>query len=174
MVSKEQKIKSYAELLEHIKDASGIYLIDFKRMNVADTINMRRLFREKGISYKVAKNTLIQRAFKEIGKFNLPEKYFIGTTGLAIGREDPTLPAKVFKQFIEKREFPVLKAAVVEGQIFDGSQLNVISTLPTRGDLVSGILSSLDAPVSGIVGSINAVIRDLVYVIDEVAKKNAA
>ncbi|MCX6153455.1 MAG: 50S ribosomal protein L10 [Candidatus Kapabacteria bacterium] len=173
MVSKEQKVKKYAELVELLKNASGVYFIDFARMKVADTINMRRQFKEKGVTYRVAKNTLIRRAMEEIGGFNVPDKYFELPTGLALGSSDPIAPAKIFKQFTEKREFPTLKVAIIEGQVYDGSQLALISTLPTREDLISGILSSLDAPVSGIVGSINAVIRDLASVIEEVAKRAA-
>ncbi len=58
--------------------------------------------------------------------------------------------------------------------MFDGSQLKQVSELPTREDMIAGIVGSLHAPISGIVGSINAVMRDLASLIEEVAKNKAA
>jgi len=46
--------------------------------------------------------------------------------------------------------------------------------LPTKEEVIAGILGSLNSPASGIVGSIADVIRNLVSVIDEVSKKKAA
>jgi ribosomal protein L10 len=58
--------------------------------------------------------------------------------------------------------------------VFDGSQLKTVSELPTREDLIAGIVGSLHAPISGIVGGINAVMRDVAALVEEVAKKKAA
>lgn len=46
--------------------------------------------------------------------------------------------------------------------------------MPTKNEIMAGIVGSIAAPASGIVGSISAVIRDLVSVIDEISKKQAA
>ncbi|HRE59104.1 MAG TPA: 50S ribosomal protein L10, partial [Candidatus Kapabacteria bacterium] len=62
----------------------------------------------------------------------------------------------------------------IEKQLYDGSKLALVASLPTRPELIAGILGSLEAPISGIVGSINAVMRDLASVIEEAAKKRAA
>jgi large subunit ribosomal protein L10 len=49
-----------------------------------------------------------------------------------------------------------------------------LATLPSKSEIVAGILGSINAPASGIVGVLNAVVRDLVSVIDEISKKQAA
>ena len=91
-----------------------------------------------------------------------------------MGYADPIAPAKIIREFSEKNNKLQLKAAVIEGQVFDGSQLKQISELPTREDIVAAILGSLNSPISGIVGSINAVMRDVASLVEEVAKKKAA
>jgi large subunit ribosomal protein L10 len=58
--------------------------------------------------------------------------------------------------------------------LLSGDKLNEIASLPTKAEIVAGILGSINAPISGIVGAINAVMRDLVSVIDEISKKEAA
>ncbi len=63
---------------------------------------------------------------------------------------------------------------MIEKQVYDGKRLDEIAKLPSRNDLIAGILGSIQAPASGIVGAINAVMRDLVSVIDQIEKKKAA
>ena len=97
-------------------------------------------------------------------------------SGLVITTGDPTAPSKIIKNAFEKGEKPVLKAALLDGQYFDGAELKKIATLPSKEDMIAAIMGSLSAPASGMVGSINAVIRDVASMIEEVAKKqnNAA
>ena len=58
--------------------------------------------------------------------------------------------------------------------MFEGSQLDQLSKLPGRKEIMASIVGSLQAPISGVVGAINAVMRDLVNVIDAIEKKKAA
>jgi large subunit ribosomal protein L10 len=173
MVSKQKKQEIVAELVEKFKKANGVYVVDFTRMTVAETFKFRKTVRAKDLEYRVAKNTLIKRAMKEVGGFNIPDANMFGQSGLILGYDDPTTPAKMLKEFSAKGGKPVLKAAFLDGQFFDGSELETVASLPTRADLISGIIGSIGAPASGIVGAINAVMRDLASVIEEVAKKKS-
>lgn len=185
MITKEKKQEIIARLTDHLKDTSGLYLINYVGMTVEDAINMRRAFKEKGVAYMVAKNTLIRRALDEVGGFDVPPEKLTGMTGLAFGFSDPVEPSKILKDFIEKNEKPELKAAVIEGQFYEGSRLDEITKLPSREDMIAGIIGSLNAPVSGIVsaiedpakgivGALGNVTRDLASLIEEVAKKQNA
>lgn len=171
MITKTRKEEIVRELVEKLNKANSIYLLDFQKMTVEDSISLRRQFKEKGIEYKVAKNTLILRALKETPQHSLPEEVFFGQTGMALGIEDPLAPAKIIKQLFDKTEKPKFKAATVEGQFFDNTQLNLLASLPSKNELIAGILGSINAPASGIVGAINAVMRDVAYLVEEVAKK---
>lgn len=174
MVTKEKKQEQVDELVSLLRDAKGLYFVDYSKMTVKDSNAIRSEFNQKGIKFKVAKNTLILRALREIGEVEIPEKQLFGQTGIALGYSDPIAPAKILRSFVEKNNKLNLKVAVVEGQIFAGSQLKQVSELPTRGDIVAAILGSLDSPITGIIGSINAVMRDVSSLIEEVAKKKAA
>lgn len=163
-----------SELAEDIRGASSLYFVNFTGMTVAQDKAFRAELRTKGVSMKVAKNTLILRALNEVGGYEIEEKKLFGQTGIIFGAEDPIAPAKIIRQFFDKGQKPALKIAVIEGQLFDGSQLKEVSELPTREDLISAIVGSLHAPISGIVGTINAVMRDVASLVEEVAKKKAA
>ncbi len=175
-MTKEQKKIVVQQLSEMFEGAVGFYSIDFTGLNVADTIALRREFKNAGVNYRVAKNTLIKRALgdKEGYGEEVIER-LVGQTGVAIGYEDPAAPARILKKFIEDRkaETPKLNFAVIEGMVYNGDQLKQVAAMPSRQDIMASILGSLNAPVSGIVGSINAVMRDLASLIEEVAKKQA-
>lgn len=176
MINRERKQQIVDELVELLKDATGVYLLDFNALSVANTNRLRKLVHEKNLVYRVAKNTLIERAVEQIGKFSIPPENLFGQTGLIITNDDPIVGAKLIKEFIDKADKPKLKAAFVEGQFYPGSELKTIAALPGRSELIASILGSLNAPASGIVGAINAVMRDVASLIEEVAKKqnNAA
>lgn len=176
MINKERKQQIVEELVELLEKANGVFLVDFTAMSVAETYRFRKAIHEKNLVYRVAKNTLIERAAEKTGHFTIPAENLFGQTGLVISYDDPTAPAKVIKEFFDKGEKPRLKVAFIENQFYAGTELKTIAALPTRADLIAGILGSLNAPASGIVGAINAVMRDVASLIEEVAKKqnNAA
>jgi large subunit ribosomal protein L10 len=171
LVEKKQVV---AELKEKFEKASGYYFIDFEKMNVVEVNNLRKLFIEKQIEYRVAKNTLIEIALEEVGMKFDDTSFIKGSTGIAFSYGDPLAPAKVLKPILDKSEKPKFKAAVVEGEFYAQDQLKTLASLPTKAELIAGILGSLNSPISGIVGSINAVMRDLASVIEESAKKRSA
>jgi large subunit ribosomal protein L10 len=67
-----------------------------------------------------------------------------------------------------------LKAAVVERQMFVGAKLDELAKLPSRKELIAGILGSIQSPITGVAGAVNAVLRDLVSVIGQIAGRKAA
>ncbi|MCX7878367.1 MAG: 50S ribosomal protein L10 [Ignavibacteria bacterium] len=175
-MKKQDKINSVAEIEEKLEKASSIYLTDFTGLTVKETNELRDEFFSAKIDYKVFKNTLIKKAlenkrssFSELSdKINETLK---GPTGVIFAYDDPISPAKILKKFYDKSEKPKLKIAIVENKVYGNKSLNELASLPSKPEIISSIISSLQAPISGIVGSINAVIRDLASVIEEVAKK---
>jgi large subunit ribosomal protein L10 len=174
MVTKDQKKVMVAELAEKIREASSLYFVDFTGMTVAEAQNFRRELREKGGVMKVAKNTLLLRALAEVGEVEIEESRLFGQTAVIFGSSDAIAPAKIIRKHFEKSDKPKLKLAMIEGQVFDGTQLKQVSELPTREDMIASIVGSIHAPISGIHGAINAVMRDVAMLVEEVAKKKAA
>lgn len=173
-MNRNEKTEVISELKEMIENSSAIYLTDYSGINVEDVSHLRNQFRKEGVRYKVFKNTLFKRALEESGKYDKLADHLIGMTSFAFAAENPVGPAKIInKYFVDTKKFS-LKACYIEDEYFDGDQLKTLATLPSKDELIAGIMASLDSPASGIVGPINAVIRDLVSVIDEVAKTKAA
>jgi large subunit ribosomal protein L10 len=185
MITQKKKREIVEELTPKFRDANGFYLIDFTAMTVEDAIRLRKAFREKNVEYRVAKNTLFLRAIEAAGGLEFPDGTFKGQTAVAFTYDDPISASKVLEEQIKEFKKPIFKGAMIDGEFFDDSKLEAITKLPTKEDIIAGIVGSLASPTSGIVraiedpakglvGAIGGVIRDLAMVIEEVAKKKAA
>ena len=177
-MNKQDKEQAVLEIKEKLDKASSIYLTDFTGLTVAETNELRDEFFNAKVEYKVLKNTLIKKALEQ-SKNSFSEQaamlveHLKGPTGVVFAYDDPVSPAKIIKKLFDKGDKPKLKVAIVEKESYDGKRLNDLASLPTKPEIISSIIGSLQSPISGIVGSINAVIRDLASVIEEAVKKQA-
>ena len=173
-MNRSDKETIVAEVAERASRATAMYFADFSGLTVGEATELRREFRKAGVEYRVVKNTLAKKALERVTGYDRVFDKLVGPTGIAFSYDDAVAPAKIIKKFSDKSGKLKLKVAVLEKQVFDGSQLDELSKLPTRAELMAGVLGSIQAPMSGIVGVLGAVARDLVNVIDAIEKKKAA
>jgi large subunit ribosomal protein L10 len=173
-MKRSEKDQIIAAVKERAGRAKSMFFADFTGITVEQVSELRREFRKSSIDYQVVKNTLARKALAEMGGFDKVSAHLEQPTAIAFGYDDPVAPAKIIRKFREKNDKLRVKVCVVENRVYEGSQLDEIAKLPTRGEIISGILGSIQAPVSGVAGAINAVMRDLVSVIDAIEKKKAA
>jgi large subunit ribosomal protein L10 len=173
-MNRTEKSNVVSEVTEIMEKSTAIFLTDYSGINVEDISDLRNQFRNEGVNYKVFKNTLFKRALEESGKYEKLADHLVGMTSFAFADENPVAPAKIIKKYFDKHKKLSLKACYIEGEYYDGSNLDTLALLPSKNDLVASIIGSINAPASGIVGAINAVMRDLVSVIAEVSKTKAA
>ncbi len=173
-MNKNEKSEVISEVRKLIDDSSALYLTNYSGISVAEITTLRNELRKEGVTYKVIKNTLFERALKESGKYSKLEDYLTGMTGYAFTSGNPVAPAKIIKKYYDASKKFELKACYIEGQFYDGSKLSELANLPSKEEIIASILGSLNSPASGIVGAVNAVLRDLVNVIDQISKREAA
>lgn len=173
-MNKNEKSEVISEVRKLIDESSALYLTNYSGIPVSEITVLRNELRKEGVKYKVIKNTLFQRALKESGKYQKLEDYLTGMTGYAFASSNPVAPAKIIKKYFDASKKFELKACYIEDQFYDGSRLTELANLPSKEEIVAGILSSLNSPAAGVVGAINAVMRDLVSVVDQISKREAA
>lgn len=173
-MNKNDKSEIISEVRELIDGSSALYLTDYSGIPVSEITILRNELRKEGVTYKVIKNTLFERALKESGKYEKLGEYLTGMTGYAFASSNPVAPAKIIKKYFDANKKFELKACYIESQFYDGSRLTELATLPSKEEIIASILGSLNSPASGIVGAINAVFRDLVSVVDQISKREAA
>lgn len=173
-MNRSEKEEIIGQVKELVAGASAIFLVDYAGVNVEDINKLRASFRKEGVTYKVIKNTFFKKAIASLGKYEKLNDNLVGMIGIAFADENYIAPAKIIKKYFDEKQKFVFKGCYIENEYFDASKLNVIASMPTKEEIIAGIIGSVAAPASGIVGSINAVMRDLVSVIDQISKKEAA
>lgn len=173
-MKRSEKEQIVAEVKDMIKRAKGMYFADFTGITVEQITELRREFRKSNVEYRVVKNTLARKALENTAAYDRVIPKLVGHTAIAFGYDDPVAPAKIIKKFHDKHEKLNVKLCIIEDQVFDGVELDKIAQLPSRQELIAGILGVIESPISGVIGAIGAVIKDLVCIIDAIEKKKAA
>jgi large subunit ribosomal protein L10 len=173
-MKKEEKGEMIEQIKELVNKSSSMFLVDYRGVNVADINRIRSDFRKEGVTYKVFKNTLFKKTLEQVGGYEKFNPQLVGMIGVVFTGENFVSAAKVIKKYFDEKQKLSFKGCYIDSTYYGADQLNTIASMPTKDEIMSGIVGSIAAPASGIVGAINAVIRDLVSVIDEVGKKKAA
>ena len=169
--TKKEKVQLTSELSEILGASDVLYLTDFTGLNVKEITELRRRFREAGHRFVVVKNRLALRAIEQLDLPDIAE-YLRGPTGFVVATDDPVAPAKMLRDFAKENEDrPTLKVGVVENRVILPAEVMTLAALPSREELLAGIVGSLAAPVAGIVGVLGGLIRDIASLVEEVAKK---
>ncbi len=173
-MKRSEKDQIVAEVKEKAGKASGMYLADFTGITVEEVSELRREFRKSSVDYQVVKNTLAKKALAELEGFEKVVEHLQQPTAIAFGYDDPVAPARIIKKFRDKSKKLNVKVCVVEKRVYEGAEIDMIAKLPTRKEVMAGIVGAVAFPATGIAGAVNAVLRDLVGIIDAIEKKKAA
>ncbi len=147
MAKVELKQPIVQEIAELLKNAKSAVLVDYRGITVEADTQLRKQLREAGVIYKVYKNTMIKRA-TEGTEFECLDKHLEEPTAIAVSKEDATAPARILYKFAQANETFELKAGVVDGEYYDAAKLSVIATIPSREELLSKLLGSIQSPIT--------------------------
>ena len=147
MAKVELKKPIVEEIAAAVKDAQSVVLVDYRGLTVEQDTQLRKQLREAGITYKVYKNTMMNFAFKGTDcEALLP--YLEGPSAVAISTEDATAPARVLCKFAKTADALEVKGGMVEGIAYDAKGISEIAKIPSREELLSKLLGSIQSPIA--------------------------
>ena len=151
--SKKAKVEQLTELIKG--SVSGV-VVDYKGITVDEDTQLRKELREAGVKYFVEKNTMLKRAFNNIGMEGFDE-VLNGTTAIALSVDDQTAPARILGKFAEKDENKFnLKAGFVEGVVYDAAGVEKLSKIPSKDVLLAQLVGSLQGPIQKLAATLQA------------------
>ena len=80
-----------------------------------------------------------------------------GPNAFAISTTDATAPARVIAKFAKTAPALEIKAGVVEGTFYDADGMKAIATIPSREELLSKFLGSIQSPITNFARVINQI-----------------
>ncbi|MBR1572240.1 MAG: 50S ribosomal protein L10 [Lachnospiraceae bacterium] len=156
MAKVELKQPIIDEISANVKDAQSVVVVDYRGLTVAEDTELRKQLREAGVTYKVYKNTLMTRAF-EGTDFESLAPVLEGPSAIAISTEDATAPARVIAKFAKSAPALEIKAGVVEGTFYDANGMMAVASVPSREELLSKLLGSIQSPITNFARVLNQI-----------------
>ena len=164
------KVKAVEELKGKFTEAKSVLLTDFTGLNVEEISELRNKLRESSVEYRIVKNTLTKLSVEELGMKEIAD-FFEGPTAIAFGMDDPVASAKIISEFAKKSNKPQVKAYYLDGQLFQGEQINQLAKLPDKKVLLAQLVGTISAPVSSFVFLLQNLLQQTVYVLNAIKEK---
>lgn len=172
-MNKQSKEAVVAEFSGKLAEAKAAFLADYRGLTVEQANDLRGKLRAAGVEYRVVKNTLLRRAAKDTPAACLND-YLIGPTAIALAADDPVAPAKALVEFAKDSKVFELKAGMLDGKLLTIDDIQALSDLPTREQLLSKMLATFNAPATNLVGVFAAVPRSFVQVLAAIKDQKEA
>ncbi len=169
-MKKEQKETTINQLRDELGKSQAVFVTDYMGLNVEKITQLRKSVKDAGGNYKVVKNTLLERASKDLPA-HLLEDSFAGPTAVAMAFKDPVAIAKILVNFAKENEKLQIQTGVLGRQVLNADDVQALAKLPGREELLARMLSSLNAPATKFVGVFAAVLRQLLYVLSAIEKQ---
>lgn len=168
-LNREEKAVVIEEVSAQVATAQSIIIAEYRGLDVASVTVLRKTARESGVYLRVLKNTLVRRAvagtpFEGItGQLTGPLMYAIST--------DPVAAAKVLSEFAKSNDKLVIKGGSMPNSLLDVNGVKALATMPSREELLSKLLGTMQAPIAQFVRTLNEVptkfVRGLAAVRDQ-------
>ncbi len=171
----QRNVHGLAEIKHHLATAKAVILANYAGLSVADQTTLRAKLSAAGGEFLVAKNNLLKIALKEkLG--DLPrelEDVLNGPTAVIFAESDAVTTAKALAEFIKDKDksLPEIKLGLLDGQILSIKDIETLSQLPSREQLLATLLAQLAAPAQALVRQINTPAQLLVYALDAIARR---
>jgi large subunit ribosomal protein L10 len=165
----EEKKAVVAEVSEQVAKAQAIVVAEYRGLPVGDMTALRAQARKSGVYLRVLKNTLVRRAVDGTPFSGLADK-MVGPLVFGIS-DDPVAAAKVLNEFAKSNDKFIIKAGALPHQVMDANGVKALASLPSREELLSKLLGTMQAPVAQFVRTLNEVptkfVRGLAAVRDQ-------
>lgn len=168
-LNRQEKAVVIEEVSAQVAKAQSIIIAEYRGLDVASVTALRKTARESGVYLRVLKNTLVRRAVAST-PFEGMSSQLTGPLMYAIST-DPVSAAKVLAEFAKSNDKLVIKGGSMPNNPLDAEGVKALATMPSREELLSKLLGTMQAPIAQFVRTLNEVptkfVRGLAAVRDQ-------
>ena len=144
-----------AEVSAEVANAQSIIVAEYRGLGVVDLTALRANARKSGVYLRVVKNTLVRRAIAGTPFEGLSAKL---TGPLIYGiSKDPVAAAKLLNDFAKGNDKLAIKIGAMPNYVMDAAGVKALATMPSREELLSKLLGTMQAPIAQFVRTLNEV-----------------
>lgn len=156
----EDKKAVVAEVSAEIANAQSIIVAEYRGLEVGDVTKLRVTARQNGVYLRVLKNTLARRAIAGTAFEGLTDQ-LVGPLIYGISA-DPVAAAKTIAEFAKGNDKLVIKSGAMPNYVMDVAGVKALASMPSRDELLSKLLGTMQAPIAQFVRTLNEVPTKLV------------
>ncbi|MBO5328873.1 MAG: 50S ribosomal protein L10 [Clostridia bacterium] len=160
------------EIVNKIKASKSVVFVDYNKLTVAEVSAIRSKCRKANCEYKVYKNTLVRKAFNELG-YNQFDADLNGPTAVAFGADETAAAKAMVEAAKDYNEKIVVKSAFVDNQYVDKAGVKALATMPSKEELIAKMLGSMQAPIANFAGVLSNLMGGIVRVLNGIAQSKA-
>ena len=158
-MKKEDKAILIEQLQDTVKKYAHFYVADTSGLNAERTHALRKACFEKGVKLMVVKNTLFQKALEGLeGDYSQLFTSLKGSTSIMFS-DNGNAPARLIKELQKDKSNngkPELKAAWVYESYYDASQLEALTALKSKEELLAEIIGLLQSPMQNVLSALQS------------------
>jgi len=154
-LNREAKAVVIDEVSAQVATAQSIILAEYRGLDVANITDLRKKARGANVYLRVLKNTLVRRAVAGTPFESLADN-MVGPLIYGISK-DPVAAAKVMNDFAKANDVFVIKAGAMPNYLMDAAGVKALASMPSRDELLSTLLGTMQAPVAKFVRTLNEV-----------------
>jgi len=170
MLSKETKQEVINQINEKFKSTPSVFVLEFKGLTVKELENVRKDLRQTNSELKIVKNTLLKKAAEDTDAGQL-SNLFVGSTAIAFCNEDSAATAKVFVKSAKEYGLLNIKGGLLEGKVVSVDEIEKISKLPSRVELIAQFMGLLNSPMSNLLYSLQNMQTKFLYALEALKEK---
>ena len=140
-MAKPDKVSAVAEIADKFRDSSAAVITEYRGLSMAQLSTLRRAL-GSGVSYRVAKNTLVKRAAEDAGVDGLAD-LFVGPTAIAFVEGEPVDAAKALRDFAKDNKALVIKGGFMDGRPLTVDEVTRIADLDSREVLLAKLAGAM-------------------------------
>ncbi len=129
---------------------------------------LRRQARDNGTKVQVVKNRLVIKALQsnEATK-ELDTSALTGMLLYAFNAEDEVAPAQILAQFAKTQPtIQFVGAVTAEGKFMSADEVKALASLPSKTQLIAGIINTLNSPVMGVMSGLSGNLHGLLSALE--------
>lgn len=168
-ITRQKKEQILKNVKDGLKKAKLVVFVNFHGLNVEAANELRKLLKNVGVGYLVAKKTIIKKAFEQF-KFEGEMPNLEGEIALAVSDGDAIVQAKELQQFAKKTKKISLIGGIFENKYIGAETVVMLANIPSREVLLGKFVNIINSPLQGLVGTLQGNIRNLVSVLSQIKK----
>lgn len=176
-MTRDEKGAIIDELAQKFQSIPFFYITEASGMSVAEVNDLRRKCYERGIEYKVVKNTFIKKALETLDTDYSPfnDTVLSGQSAVMFHAENQKAPAQLIKEFRKTNDKLKLKGASIDYSIFIGAdQLDTLINLKSRQELIGEIIGLLQSPAKNVLSGLQGAGGKLAGILKTLSEREEA